>query len=189
VNLSTPTSSPAIDVPVSYVLDVLGNVLFLQILRGVVAHIPIWISNAPEISFERIKTFFQRVASEYAPQIHSLERTAHEGALNFWEVHIDYKTRSILRTAFPEKFCQEEETLVQRLRESTTTELTLIQLKNFFTKISKIQEIYAQSPLDVRQDIKKFHAEVQKNFRKVPVSREFVEYIIEIRSVGQSRAI
>ncbi len=182
-----PATDPAADVPVNYVLDVLGNVLFLQILRGVVAHVPIWIMNAPEVNFDRIFTFFQQLGQEFTPQIRNGEKTPPQGQRDFWEIHLDYKSKNIIATAFAEKFCSEEETLIQRLRESSTKELVLLQMKNFFAKVARIRETYAQSPLDVRQDPKKFYAAVQKDFRKAPVSREFVQYIVDTRGVGQPR--
>ncbi len=181
------STDPATEVPVSYVLDLVGSVLFLQILRGVMANIPVWIENAPDVNFDRISAFFQQVAQEFAPQIHNAQNSAPKGSRDFWEIRLDYKTKSIMATAFPEKFCPEEETLIQRLRESATRELVMMQMRNFFAKVSKVREIYSQSPLDVQQDPKKFYAAVQKEFRKVPVSREFVQYVVDTRSVGQPR--
>ncbi len=185
--LMSPAIDPTADIPVNYVLDVLGNVLFLQALRGVVAHIPVWIENAPDVNFDRISAFFQQVAHEFAPQILNAQRTSPEKLRDFWEVRLDYKTKNVVATAFEEKFCTEEDTLIQRLRESSTRELVMLQMKNFLAKVSRIREVYAQSALDVRQDPKKFYAAVQKDFRKAPVSREFVQYIVDTRSVGQPR--
>ncbi len=183
----SPATDSAADVPVNYVLDVMGNVLFLQTLRGVVAHIPVWIENAPDVNFDRVAGFFQQVAHDFAPQIHNAQKISSQGVRDFWEIRLDYKTKSIVATALQEKFCSEEETLIQRLRESPTRELVMLQMKNFFTKVTRIREVYAQSALDVRQDPKKFYAAVQKDFRKAPVSREFVQYIVDTRSVGQPR--
>ncbi len=183
----SPAIDPAADVPVNYILDSVGSVIFLQILRGVVAHVPVWIENAPEVNFTRINTFFQKTGKEFAPLIHCAEKEQAPTPRDFWEIHIDYKTKNIIATAFPEEFCPEEETLIQRLRESTSQELEMLQMKNFLSKVSRIREIYSQSPLDVRQDPKKFYAAVQRDFRKAPVTREFVQYIVDTRSVGQPR--
>ncbi len=184
----SPATDTAADVPVNYVLDVMGNVLFLQALRGVVAHIPVWIENAPDVNFDRVAGFFQQVAQDFIPQIHNAQKASPQQSRDFWEIRLDYKTKSIVATAFQERFCSEEETLIQRLRESPTRELVMLQMKNFLAKVTRIREVYAQSALDVRQDPKKFYAAVQKDFRKAPVSREFVQYIVDTRSVGQPRS-
>ncbi len=184
----SPATDPAADVPVKYVLDVLGNVLFLQTLRGVVAHIPVWFETAPDINFDRISTFFKQVAQDFEPQILNAQKISTQRQRDFWEIRLDYKTKSIVTMPFQERFCSEEETLIQRLRESTTRELVMLQMKNFLTKVSRIREIYSKSSLDVRQDPKKFYAAVQNEFRKVPVSREFVQFIVNTRGVGQPRS-
>ncbi len=183
-----PASDPVADVPVNYCLDILGNVLFLQTLRGVVAGVPVWVANAPDVNVDRIFAFFQQVVPDLTPQIQSAEKNPSRGRRDIREINLDYKAKSIIATAFPEEFCQEEQTLIQRFRENSARDAVVLQLKNFLAKINRIREIYAISPSDVRQDPKKFFAAVQKEFRKAPVSREFVQFVVDTRSVGQPKS-
>jgi hypothetical protein len=188
MNVPMPAASdPLADVPVNYVLDILGNVLFLQALRGVVAGVPVWVANAPDVNVDRISAFFQQVVPDLSPQIYC-EKNLSRGKRDFWEIDLDYKAKSIIATAFPEEFCQEEQILIQRFRENTTQDAVILQLKNFLAKIGRIREIYAMSTSDVRQDPKRFFAAVQKEFRKAPVSHEFVQFVVDRRSVGQARS-
>jgi len=179
-----PATDPVTDIPANYVLDILGNVLFLQVLRGLLADTPVQILNAPEVNFRRIVAFFQQVAMEFDLKI----LNGKGESLNSCKVTLDYKTKKIVATAFPEEFYAEEETLIQRLRENPNVDSVILQLKNLLAKVNRIRVLYSQSPIDARQDPKKFYAIVQKNFRQAPVSHEFVQFIVDNRNMREPRS-
>ena len=174
-----PAKDPAPNVPVNYILDILGNVLFLQILRSTLAHIPIRIMNIPEVNLERITAFFQQVAQHFDPKILAAEKIP-KGELTLYpKVILDYKTKIVIATAFPEEFCSEEEMLVQRFRENPSPESTILQMNNFIAKIFRIRKLYSKSHPNVQLDPIKFYAVVQREFGKAPISQEFVQFIIK----------
>jgi hypothetical protein len=99
-----------------------------------------------------------------------------------WEILLDYKAKVCVLTPFPAKPYMEEENLVQRLREDSAKDVVDLQIKNFFSKIDRIRQIYAATPQAKRNDPKTFFAAVQKDFRKSPVSKEFIQFIIDTRA-------
>jgi hypothetical protein len=98
-----------------------------------------------------------------------------------WEILLDYRAKICVRTPFPAKPYMEEENLVQRLRENSAKDVVGLQMKNYFAKIDRIRQIYATTPQAKRNDLKVFFAAVQKDFRKAPVSKEFIQFVNDTR--------
>ncbi|HMF34788.1 MAG TPA: hypothetical protein VKK79_25430 [Candidatus Lokiarchaeia archaeon] len=170
------------DVPVHYVLDVLGNVLFVHVMRGVIAQVPVKIVHIPDVNGQRITAFFQRVAPELSTQILTTPLGEMDGPEMEWEITLDYKAKTCLATPFPAKLFPEEENLVLRLREADAKDVVELQMKNYLTKIDRIRQIYATAPQSKRSDPKWILAAVQKDFRKSPVTMQFIQFVIDTYS-------
>src|SRR5271157_811059 len=173
--------SIAFTIPITNILETLGDSSFLHLVRGVVARIPIHIMNMTKADGEQIIALFQRIAPEMRSEIFVEPGTTQTRGKRVGEILIDARLETCMATPFSKKFFPEEETLMQRLHENNDCDIQEIQIRNFFSKITIIRELYSQSSTTKRDDPEWFYETVQNNFRKVPVSPEFVQFIVDTR--------